>query len=151
MEAHMTTPRTRALVSLVATITVTLVLGACARASSQPAVDEALRVESRSLEIRFDNAARDYVQVYLVADNREWRLGRVEPGSVATLRIPEAALGGNTRSLRLAVLAGERLTVRAALDPHATYTIMQPMKSILSQQWRFAEGQVSPERLWNPR
>jgi hypothetical protein len=151
MEADMTTPRTRALVSLAATITVTLALGACARASSQPAVDEALRVESRSVEIRFDNAARDFVQVYLVADNREWRLGRVEAGSVATLRIPEAALGGNTRSLRLAVLAGERLTVRAALDPRATFTIMQPMKSILSQQWRFAEGQVSPERVWNPR
>lgn len=147
----MTTPRTRALVSLAATMTVTLALGACARASSGPAVDDQLRVESRSLAIRFDNGARDYVQVYLVGDNREWRLGRVEPGSVATLRIPEASLSGNTRSLRLAVLTGERLTTRAALDPRATFTIVQPMKSILQQQWRFAEGQISPERVWNPR
>jgi hypothetical protein len=33
-----------------------------------------------SLTIRFDNAAQSYVDVYLIGQQREWRLGRVEAG-----------------------------------------------------------------------
>ena len=73
------------------------------------------------------------MHVYLVDERREWLLGRVEPGSVATLRIPDASLAEGVGSMRLAVTTGERLTLQAALDPRATFTIAQPAAAILSE------------------
>ena len=35
-------------------------------------------------QIRFDNDAREHVHVYLIGEKREWLLGRVEPGAMAT-------------------------------------------------------------------
>src|SRR5262252_6610877 len=99
----MTTPRTRAVVSLGVATTVfrmtvitmaVLTLGACARAPSRPAVEAPApenAVEWFPLSIRFDNDVRDYVHVYLIGDGRQWLLGRVEPGAVAILKIPDAA------------------------------------------------------------
>jgi hypothetical protein len=142
----MTTPLTRALVSFVATMTVTLGLDACVRPPSRPLAEPA-RVEGRHLTIRFDNSAREHVHVYLVGEQREWLLGRVEPGAVATLRIPEASLAGSagsSRFMRLAVLTGERVAVQAARDPRATFTIAQPASAILSQEWKFERGQLTP-------
>jgi hypothetical protein len=151
MEDDMTTPRTRALVSLAATMTITLALGACVRAPSRMALDGPAPMEGRSLAIRFDNDTREHVHVYLIGRQREWLLGRVEPGAIAMLRIPEASLAGDSGFVQLAVLTGERVTLQAARDTRATFTIAQPVSAILSQRWRFAQGQLTPLGPWGPR
>lgn len=150
----MTTLRTRAVVSLALTatafrmtaITMTaLTLGACAGAPSHAAVEAPGPVEGVEwfpLSIRFDNDAREYVHVYLIGDGRQWLLGRVEPGAVGTLKIPDAALGGKLRFVQLAVIQGGRLTPDAAHDRRAELTILQPATSILSQRWRFTQGEI---------
>jgi len=141
----MTTPRTRAVVSLAATLTFTLVLGACAGASRSE-LEGPQPMGAGSLTVRFENEAREHVHVYLVTDRREWLLGRVEPAAVATLRIPEGSLDGDSRFVRLAVLAGQPVSPRAALDPRATLTVTQPVSALLSQQWMFAQGQLTSLR-----
>jgi hypothetical protein len=143
----MTTPHIRALVSLVAAFT-TLGLGACVRAVSRQGAALPIYDTRAPLGIRFDNSEREHVHVYLVSDQREWLLGRVEPGAIATLRIPEASLRETSRFVRLAVITGASVTVRAARDPHATFTIAQPAAGLMSQQWRFADGQITPLRGW---
>ncbi|MDQ3997096.1 MAG: hypothetical protein M3303_08755, partial [Gemmatimonadota bacterium] len=50
----------------------------------------------------------------------------------------------NPGLVRLAVIMGGRLTLQAARDPRAQLTIAQPASAILSQQWRFAQGQLTP-------
>jgi hypothetical protein len=82
------------------------------------------------------------VHVHLIGEQREWMLGRVEPGARATLRLPAAALSTNPGFMRLAVLTGERATVRAARAPGALYTIAQPAAALLGQRWMFVQGQV---------
>lgn len=148
----MTTPRSRALVSLAATMAVTLALGACVRAQSRAALDAPMSMEAaQPLAIRFENESREHVYVYLINARREWLLGRVEPLAVATLRIPEASLAERSAFMQLAVIAGGRLALRAALDPRATFAIAQPASAILSQQWMFAQGQLTPLRLRGAR
>ena len=149
----MTTPRTRAVVSLAVTATAfrmtaiamtAVALGACARTPT-PAVEAPAPVEGVEwfpLSIRFDNDAREYVHVYLIGDGRQWLLGRVEPGAVGTLKVPDEAFGGKLRFVQLAVIQGGRLTPDAAHDRRAELTILQPATSILSQQWRFTQGEI---------
>src|SRR5207248_1121622 len=112
MEDRMITPRTRAIVSLAASLTVTLALGACARNPSPSAGPAAL--PARLLTVRFDNEAQVHVYVYLVGEQREWLLGRVEPGARATLRLPAASLAETAGFVRLAVLAGSPMAVLGA-------------------------------------
>jgi hypothetical protein len=140
----MTTPRTRTIVSLAAMIVaVTLALGACVPGPSRPGFEGPASADSPPLTIRFDNGAREHVHVYLVARHRQWLLGRVEPGARATLRIPKAALTWDPWVLQLAVLTGEGLTLQAARHPRATFTVAQPASAILSQEWMFAQGQLT--------
>ena len=141
----MTTPRTRALVSFVARMAVTLALGACA--ASRPTLDGPIPVNVGPPAIRFDNDGREHVYVYLINERREWLLGRVEPMAVAMLRIPETALAERSVFMQIAVVAGERPTLRAAHDPRARITIAQPASAILSQQWMFSQGQITALRL----
>jgi hypothetical protein len=147
MEDDMTTPRSRALVSIAAKVTLTLALVACVRAPSRAALDGPAPREGDRLTIRFDNNASEYVHVYLIGEQREWLLGRVEPGAIATLRIPAASLAESSRFVRLAVLQGERVTLQAARDPRATFTLPQPASAMLSQRWKFAQGQLTEVRL----
>jgi hypothetical protein len=139
----MPTLRRRALVSLAAAMTATLTLGACFRASvgdRSPSIDEAL------LRLRFDNGGREHVHVYLIGEKRQWLLGRVEPGAVAILRMPEESLSGDATLMRLAVIAGQRITLQAARHPLARVTVPQPASAILSQQWKFAQGHITSLR-----
>jgi hypothetical protein len=138
----MTTSRARALVSL-ATMIVTVALGACAGAAPRQALDGWALREGPSRTIRFDNDGRDYVHVYLVGERRQWLLGRVEPGAIARLRIPAAALAEHSGTVQLAVIAGGRITLQAARDARVQLTIAQPASHILSQEWRFAGGQLT--------
>lgn len=143
----MTTPRTQALVSLV-TMMFTLGLGACIGRPSHGVVDTPAPMERASLTIRFDNGAREHVHVYLVGEQREWLLGRVEPGAIATFRVPEASLRERTGFVRLAVIAGASVTQNATRDPRAMLTIAQPVGGLLSQQWSYANGQLTLLRGW---
>ncbi len=136
----MTTPRTRSLVSLAAVLTVSLMLGACVSAPSRLAPEGSTLSDDAPVVIRFDNDARDYVHVYLVGEQREWLLGRVEPGAHATLRLPDAALAEDAGPMRLAVLGGERVTFRVAGEAHAATTIAQLVASILTQRWTFSQS-----------
>ena len=143
MVDKMTTPRTRAIVSLAARLSLTLALGACVRGPARPALDGPASVEGRPLTIRFDNGGREHVHVYLIGEKREWLLGRVEAGARATLRIPAAARAGTPEFMQLAVLTGERLTLQAARDARAMLTVAQPVSQILSQRWMFVQGQLA--------
>ena len=81
--------------------------------------------------------------MYLIGVKRQWVLGRVEPGAIASLRIPEEALAKGSMYVRLAVIAGEPLTFEAARNPRARLTIAQPASAILSQEWKFSQGELS--------
>ena len=48
--------------------------------------------------------------------------------------------------MRLAVLTGDRVTFQAARDPRATLTIAQPASAILSQRWKFSQGELTSLR-----
>ena len=143
----MTTPRTRVLVSL-GTVMITLGLGACIGRAARGTGETPAPAQRSSLTIRFDNGAREHVHVYLVGDQREWLLGRVEPGAIATFRIPEASLRERTGFVRLAVIAGAAVTYDATRDPRAMLTIAQPVGGLVSQQWSYANGQLTLLRGW---
>ena len=139
----MTTPRLHALVSLASTIVLTLGLGACAGTPARVGLNDPAPEEATSLAIRFDNEARDYVHVYLVGQQREWLLGRVEPGATTALRIPDGALTDETGFVRLAVVQGGHVTQQAARDPRAMLTMAQLPTTLASQRWRIAQGQLT--------
>jgi hypothetical protein len=79
------------------------------------------------------------VHVYLVGENREWLLGRVEPGGHTALRIPVEAMSDDTWYMRLAVVAGDRVTMQVATTPGAQVTIAQPAGQLLAQKWTFTQ------------
>ena len=139
----MTTSARRAFVSIAATMAITLALGGCTGASARPAHNAATSIDALPLIIRFDNTGRERVDVYLIGVKRQWVLGRVEPGAIASLRIPEEALAKGSMYVRLAVIAGEPLTFEAARNPRARLTIAQPASAILSQEWKFSQGELS--------
>ena len=144
-EDFMITPRTRAIVSLAAALTTTLALGGCVRPQPFTALDESIPMQdARVRTVRFDNSANQHAHVYLVTDERQWLLGRVEAGARATLRIPDAALTGSTSRVRLAVLTGERVTPQVTRDPRTTLTIEQPASALVSHQWTLTQGQITP-------
>jgi hypothetical protein len=147
----MTTPRTHAIVSLTATMAVTLALGACASGPSVPGLDRSAPMGG-PLAIRFDNDSREHVHVYLV-DGRQhqWLLGRVEPWSQAALRVPAAALAVRTGFVQLAVLTSERMTPQVVRDPRAMLTVAQPVSALPSMRWMFAQGQLTPLPLGRAR
>ena len=140
----MTTSGQRAFVSIAATMIITLALGACVRAPSRSVPDPLMSTYAGLLTIRFDNTARERVDVYLIGVTREWVLGRVEPGAIASLRIPDEAFAKGAMYVRLAVIAGEPVTFAAARNPHAKLSIAQPASTILSQQWSFSQGELRP-------
>ena len=139
----MTTLRMRALVSLGVTLTISL--GACAGVPARAAIDGGTLAEQGAPRaIRFDNQEREHVYVYLVGQKQEWLLGRVEPGAVSMLRLPEPALAETDDVVQLAVLAGGRMTLQAAHDSRARLSISQPATRLLSQRWRYVQGQLTP-------
>lgn len=135
----MTTLSRRAFVSIAATMTMTLALGACA---SAPSRNGPMATATHPLTIRFDNQARQYVDVYLIGVRREWPLGRVAAGAIAHLQLPKDAIAEGAMMLRLAVLAGERPTFAAARHARAVLTLAQPAPAILSQRWTFSNGDL---------
>lgn len=137
----MPTTRRPAFVSFAA-ITMAFALAACAHAPSRPVTDGLAPEDSGSSVIRFDNQGRERVHVYLVGAERQWLLGPVEAGAVTKLRIPDAALAEGEGFMRLAVVTNARVTLQAARNARAL-TIAQPASEILSQRWRFAQGELT--------
>lgn len=135
----MPTLRGRAFVSAIATICVWLAVPGCSQAARGGLAGQ----NDVPPSIRFDNDAREHVHVYLVGEKREWLLGRVEAGAVAMLRIPEESLAGDPTFVRLVVIPGEGVTLRAARHARATPTLSQPLLDIVSQRWRFAQGSLT--------
>jgi hypothetical protein len=147
----MTTTRRRSLVSLAAALTLTLALVGCAGNPTRSALNDPAPVAARRQAIRFDNEARQYVHVYLVGQNREWLLGRVEPGARTTLRVPEDAVSDDSWQMQLAVVAGDRVTMHVASKLGAQVTIAQSAGQLLAQKWTFtqtlANGQATASLL----
>ena len=137
----MTTSWRRVSVSLAASAIV--MLSACATLPRR-AMQQGCPPAHNARDIRFDNEGRERVHVYPVGQHGEWSLGRVEPGATTRWRIPAAALR-EQEFLRLAVIAGDRSTLRAAREPRAELTIAQPAPHILSQRWGFAQGQITSQ------
>lgn len=138
----MTTPPTRAIVSLVAALCVTLSSEACVGHQPHPDPMDIMQAMG-PLTIRFDNGEKEYVHVYLIADQQQWLLGRVEPGAIATLRVPDASLVQRPRFVQLAIVPGGRLTADAARDPRVMFTALQPATELVAQRWAFSQGQLS--------
>jgi hypothetical protein len=136
----MTTIRSRSLVSLAAALTLTVALGGCAGNPTHRALNDPAPVAAKPATIRFQNEARQYVHVYLVGQNREWLLGRVEPGARTTLRIPADAMTDDTWQMQLAVVAGGRVTMQVASQPGAQVTIAQSAGQLLAQKWTFSQA-----------
>ncbi|HEX7977183.1 MAG TPA: hypothetical protein VF461_01170 [Gemmatimonadaceae bacterium] len=135
----MTTLRSRSLVSLAAAFTLTLALGACAGNTTRSALNDPAPIAARPATIKFDNEARQYVHVYLVGENRQWLLGRVEPGGHTALRVPVEAMTDDTWFMRLAVLAGDHVTLQVASKPGVQVTLAQPTGQLLAQKWTFSQ------------
>lgn len=146
----MTTPRTRSRVSRAAALTLTLALVGCASAPARLSHDMSARAEAAPPAIRFDNDARDYVHVYLVGIRREWLLGRVAPGARVTLPVPQDALAEDEGPMRLAVLMGERVTYRVAVDARTASALPRPAAEILSREWTFAPRMTGAELIALP-
>ena len=142
----MTTLCRSAFVSIATTIAMTLALSACAGTTSRGVLNQPISTETRLLSIRFDNLSRETVDVYLIGAKQEWMLGRVAPGGAASLRLPDGAFAERSMMMRLAVIAGERMTFAAARDPHAVLTVAEPASAMLSQRWTFSEGNLTSVR-----
>ena len=145
----MITPGIRTAVS-VFSIASALALAACAGGPSAT-WNDAVTPSERRVAIQFDNEAQSSVDVYLVGQTREWRLGRVAPGARTTLWIPESAVSPTSGFVRLAVLAGAPPSAQASLDPRAVFAIAQPGWDLIGQQWKFSQRQsASPELFGAP-
>jgi hypothetical protein len=138
----MPTLRRPALVSVIATMTILLTVVGC----SQAAARGRSPMGHARFAIRFDNEAREHVHVYLIGENREWLLGRVEAGAIDVLPIPEESLARNATLVRLVVIAGEGITLQAARHPRATPTLAQPVWALVSHRWRFSQGLLTSLR-----
>ena len=145
----MNTPAIRSMVSVASLSAALLVspVAGCVRAPARDALQPTPRERAPHATIRFENEAQVQVDVYLVAEQREWRLGRVAPGAVTQLEVPDVALTRTPGFVRLAVIAGGPMSVQAAYDRRATYTIAQPATELLSQRFTFAQGQLASPRI----
>lgn len=136
----MATPRMRVLAAL---LTVLALDGCAGRvAPRHPLVGVAAR-----RAVRVDNESRDRIDVYLVAETREWYLGRLAPGATAWLALPTRAEAGRAGMRRLAIIVGAPRSLRPSREAHAVTTLKQPIHVLLAQRWVFAQGQLTGLRL----
>ena len=145
----MITPANHSPVSILSmsALTAMLALGACAGRPAPDPWDEPAAPLEQTLVLRFDNAAQTRVDVYLITQQRQMRLGRVAPGARAMLRIPVAALTTTSGFVRLAVLPDAPLTVDPLHDSRATFTIVQPAADLLAQEWTFLKTPLASAEL----
>ena len=144
----MTTPRTHVIVSPVVSVVVSMivtnVLAACGGGRASLASDDPAAAVANAVSpaIAFDNDAREHVQVYIVSEQRQWYLGRVEAGARRTFRVPDDVVLSSPQRLQLAVMVGQPITPHITGDPRAMFTISQPAARLFSQDWSIAQGQL---------
>lgn len=136
----MTTLYRRTFVSIA--FTATVALGACVSASSRQLPDPQIAEGASLLSIHFDNLSTEPVDVYLIGTTREWMLGRVAPGGVASLRLPDEAFARKSMMVRLAVISGEQRTFTAARNPRAVFGYTEPA-SALAKRWSYSRGSLT--------
>ena len=107
--------------------------------------------ESRMDVLQFDNQATTYVDVYLVAGQIQWKLGRISPGMRVGLRIPESAIDRTAGFVQLAVIPGSAPSAQVLRDPRAVVAIAQPVSELLSQRWTFRQAAGAPLQLQGAR
>jgi hypothetical protein len=122
-----------------------LALGGCAPASSQLKAGEPALVALPPRVIPFENTTGDYVRVYLVSEQREWFLGRVERGARVGLRMPAESLAPDAGYMKLVVLVGAPQSYPAAQDPRAAIAFSLPVSQLVRRQWSFSPGLLTAE------
>jgi hypothetical protein len=150
----MITPAARLTVSrlsLAALFGTAVVLGACARGPSPVTSSSAVVTPGGPLTIAFQNEAETYVDVYLIGRRREWWLGRVAPGAREMLRIRVDILTAEPGFVQLAVLAGAPLSLQAARDPGATFSLAEPASGLLAQRWTFRKTPLASAEIFGSR
>lgn len=110
-----------------------LVVTACAGRS------HAVVAEGPAAALQFDNQATTYVDVYLVAGQTQWRLGRVPAGMRTMLTVPESAIEWPTGLMQLVVIPGSLVSAEAWRDPRAIFAVAQSVSEVLSQRWSFRQ------------
>jgi hypothetical protein len=93
------------------------------------------------VQIQVDNDSRDPIDVYLVAETREWFVGRVAPGVKTWLPVPERALSSSPGMVRLVALPNAPRSMSARRDPRAIVSLSQPATALIDQRWAFTQGQ----------
>jgi len=106
-----------------------------------------LEFGARPATIEFDNEATVHVDVYVVTERYQWRLGRVLPGARVELKVPESAIESTMGMVRLAVIPGSQMSAQAAQDPRAVLAIAQPMSELLSSRWTYRQSATAAMRL----
>lgn len=139
--------RARAISRCMVAIVAAVVLGGCASARRPVVWDASDVLADGAPTIRFDNQGQREVDVYLVGDRQEWRLGRVAAGATAKLDIPEAAIVESAGFVRLAVIAGGPPSARAGLDPRSRFSIAQPLAELPQQRFTYVERQLGAPQL----
>lgn len=89
--------------------------------------------------LQFDNQATTYADVYLVAGQIQWRLGRVPAGMRQSLTVPETVIAWPTGLMQLVVIPGSLMTAEASRDPRAILANAQSVSEVLSQRWSFRQ------------
>ena len=85
--------------------------------------------------------------MYLVGEKREWWLGRVAPGTLTSLRVPDDAIDIGSSFMRLAALPGATLSQQAARDPRSAITIAVPSLDLFTQRWTFSQRQLAAPQI----
>jgi len=142
---------TVSVVTLATALSATITLGACSHAATPNTWNGAVATPDGRVTIDFVNEAQAPVDVYLIGDVREWRLGRVAPGAHTTLAIPARELSATTGFVRLAVLSDAPFSQQAAREPRATTTMAQPVVALLGQRWTFRPRQLMSAEIFGER
>lgn len=132
----MPTSRMPALVALLGA----LALAGCARRAAAPARGPEATAARPALRVA--NEMHDRVDVYLIAETREWHLGRLEPGAARWLPLPAEASARGAGMVSLAVVAGAPRSLRPSREARAVVTARQPAAMLSGQRWTFAQGQL---------
>ena len=146
-------------ITFAALLVTALAAGACAGRQHavaqteriEPAENTANAMTSEPLTdmLQFENQATVYVDVYLAqpSGQLQWRLGRVQPGFRAVLRVPKSAIDRTSGFVELAVIAGSPLSAEVWRDPRAVIAIAQPISRVLSQSWTYRQSAGLPLQL----
>ncbi|HMC55110.1 MAG TPA: hypothetical protein VKH19_08080 [Gemmatimonadaceae bacterium] len=121
-----------------------VLISACAR---HPDVGLPRQMGAPLGEIVFHNSSGNRIQVYLVADNAEWLLGRLEPYETARLRVPQPARAEERQMVSLVVIRGWSRALDARQRADAPRSLREVHQELVGQDWMFVNGQLAGPRV----